>query len=386
MTAARERSAQAWAKSILYLIGGNILVFLALFALFEVSVHVIWPEQNPWLGPPFVKSKVRIANPVYGHTLAANFDGEEVWGSARSHMVTNSLGFKDARLRQVPLQSAKRRILFLGDSFTEGVGLPYEETFVGRFAAAFPQVDVLNAAAASYAPTVYYAKAKYLIETGLHVDEVIVYIDISDMQDEAITYRTGKDGRVEEGDFDPKCPTAPQMIRLTTPWWARFSYTLDFLHKRYVLMNYKQALPNAGLSLLTQRGQVYAKDFHRPAWTYESNLSCYSDMGVEGAIAKAITQMDKLYAFLSERAIPLSVGVYPWPQQLLYDKEESRQVTIWRDWCKNTCRRFFNHFPAFFAYKRQHPDFMHEIFIWGDSHYTSLGYDIVARDLIAHYP
>src|SRR3954449_4237128 len=109
--------------------------------------------------------------------------------------------------------------------------------------------------------------------------------------------------------------------------------------------------------------------------------TCYADIGVEGAIAKAIAQMDKLYAFLSERHIPLSVGVYPWPQQLLYDKEESRQVTIWRDWCERKCRRFFNHFPVFFAYKSQHPDFMHELFIWGDSHYTALGNEIFARDL-----
>jgi hypothetical protein len=123
MTAARERSAPALAKSILlYLIGGNIFVFVALFALFEVSVHVISPEQNPWLGPPFVKSKVRIANPVYSHPLAANFNGEEVWGQGESQIVTNSLGFKNASIRQVPLQSSKKRILFLGDSFTEGVG------------------------------------------------------------------------------------------------------------------------------------------------------------------------------------------------------------------------------------------------------------------------
>jgi hypothetical protein len=59
--------------------------------------------------------------------------------------------------------------------------MPYEQTFVGLFAAAFPQLDILNAAAASYAPTIYYAKAKYLIEAGLQVNEVIVYIDISDI-------------------------------------------------------------------------------------------------------------------------------------------------------------------------------------------------------------
>jgi hypothetical protein len=69
-----------------------------LFVLFELAVHIIWPEQNPWLGPPFIKSKVRIANPVYGHTLAPDFDGEEVWGQGKSHIITNSLGFKDARV------------------------------------------------------------------------------------------------------------------------------------------------------------------------------------------------------------------------------------------------------------------------------------------------
>ncbi|MBV8850798.1 MAG: SGNH/GDSL hydrolase family protein [Methylobacteriaceae bacterium] len=371
---------------MLYLVGVNLAVFVALFVAFELAVHILYPDQNPWLGPPFAKSKVRIANPVYGHALAPNFDSEEVWGQGKSHITTNSLGFKDVRVREVPLQSAKKRILFLGDSFTEGIGLPYEQTFVGQFAAAFPQLDVLNAAASSYAPTIYNAKARYLIEAGLQVDEVIVYIDISDIQDEAITYRTDKDGKVEEGDFDDKCPTAPQIIRIQSPWWAHFSYTLDFLHKRHILMQYRQVLPDASLALLMQPGQVYAKDFHRPAWTYESNLQCYSTLGVEGAIAKAINQMDQLYAFLSERRIPLSVGVYPWPQQLLYDKEESRQVTIWREWCKNKCRRFFNHFPAFFAYKRQHPDFMHEIFIWGDSHYNALGNELLAHDLIAQYP
>jgi hypothetical protein len=108
-------------------------------------------------------------------------------------------------------------------------------------------------------------------------------------------------------------------------------------------------------------------------------------MGVEGGIAKAIAQMDKLHALLSEKHIGLSVSVYPWPQQLLYDKEESRQVTIWREWCDKRCKRFLNHFPFLFAYKREHPDFLRRLFFWGDLHYNSLGNEIVARDLIAQY-
>jgi len=272
VTTANKAGAWRRAKDILYLIGVNLAVFVALFVVFELAVHIVYHDQNPWLRPPFVKSRIRVANPIYGHGLVPNFDGEEVWGNDKSHVVTNSFGFKDASMRQVPLQSTKTRVLFLGDSFTEGLGMPYEQTFVGLFAAAFPQLDILNAAAASYAPTIYYAKAKYLIEAGLQVDEVIVYIDISDMQDEAITYRTDKEGKVVEGDFDVKCPAPPQMIRLQSPWWAHFSYVLDVLHKRYVLMSYRQTLPDADFASFSQPRRIYAKSFPRAAWTYDSSL------------------------------------------------------------------------------------------------------------------
>lgn len=39
----------------------------------------------------------------------------------------------------------RHRILFIGDSFTEGAGLPFEQTFVGMFSQGVPDVDVLNA-------------------------------------------------------------------------------------------------------------------------------------------------------------------------------------------------------------------------------------------------
>ena len=166
------------AKGIVYLTAINVTVFAVLFVLFELAMRVIWPE-NPLLGPPFAKSKFRVANPVYGHTLAPNFSGEDVWGFITTKIFTNSLGFKDARVREVPLRSDRKRVLFMGDLFTEALGVAYEESFVGRFATAFPQLDVLNAGVSGYAPSVYYAKTKYLIEMGLQTDEVIVYIDIS---------------------------------------------------------------------------------------------------------------------------------------------------------------------------------------------------------------
>ncbi len=379
----RREPAIPRASGWLYVCAVNLAVFVALFLTFELAVHAIWPRQNPFLSPPFEKSSLRIAHPVYGHTLAPNHVGEEDWGS-KVEVITNSLGFRDASPRKVPLQSQRKRVLFLGDSFTEGLGTPYDKTFVGRFAAAYPDLDVLNAAVSSYAPSIYYAKTKYLIDMGLQIDEIIVYVDMSDIQDEAIFYRFDAADHVREGYFDPTC-RSPELLFWSTPWWARWSYTLELLYTRHLLRGMAREAQASSGPELTGPGAAYGRDRARASWTYDRSAACYGTLGIEGGVAKAIAQMDRLYALTAEHDIPLSVGVYPWPQQLLYEGADSRQVRIWRAWCEHRCRRFFNHFPSIFEYTRSHQDFLRDLFIWGDVHYNAFGNALIARDLIAQY-
>ena len=63
---------------------------------------------------------------------------------------------------------------------------------------------------------------------------MIVYIDISDIQDEAIFYRFDAAGRVQEGNFDPAC-RSPELVFWSTPWWARWSYTIELFYTRHLL-------------------------------------------------------------------------------------------------------------------------------------------------------
>ncbi|MDH8404796.1 hypothetical protein QIG58_28150, partial [Klebsiella pneumoniae] len=70
--------------------------------------------------------RYRIFDYRYHHSLIANFDGYDYWGNNRYRLFTNSLGFKDAAVREIAKVSPNRRILLIGDSFTEGIGLPFE--------------------------------------------------------------------------------------------------------------------------------------------------------------------------------------------------------------------------------------------------------------------
>lgn len=94
-----------------------------------------------------IERKYRIRSTVYHHDLAPSVEAIGVWGTRQYRVRTNSLGFKDKAIRQVPVKSPGRRILFIGDSFTEGIGLGFERTFVGIIGDELSNqgIDVLNA-------------------------------------------------------------------------------------------------------------------------------------------------------------------------------------------------------------------------------------------------
>lgn len=360
----------------------NLGVLIALYLIPEIALHIISKDSNPFLGT----NVLRIRDPVYNHTLRPKYDGFDIWGARRFRVLTNSLGFRDASTRDIPLVADRKRIVFIGDSTTEALGLPYQETFVGRFASAFPELDVLNAAVVSYSPSVYYEKLKHFLDAGLRFDEAIVYIDISDIQDEAINYSYGEDGVLQRvGKAGGEWVGARWSAREEKAWWEKTFYVADFLNQVMLSQEWTREIERVPLKYFMQSDHAYSRDLTRSSWTYDAKASGYGSMGIEGGIQKAKHQMDRLYETLSRHAVALSVGVYPWPQQLLYDNENSRQVQIWREWCAGKCKRFFDHFPTFFRYKEKHPDFVRNLFIWGDIHYNDRGNKILADDLIEKY-
>ncbi|HEX6980813.1 MAG TPA: SGNH/GDSL hydrolase family protein [Alphaproteobacteria bacterium] len=368
----------------------NVVVLFGMYALAEIALHLVSPDRNPLFG-----TALRIPDRVFHHTLRPYFDGYDVWGDQRYRVVTNSLGFKDGAARTVPMAADRRRIVFIGDSFTEGVGQPYEQTFVGRFARTFPDLDVLNAGVVSYAPSAYYEKLKYLIGLGLKFDEVFVYIDISDVRDEAVGYCYDEHAVLRMRNLQScgygVCPSGEPAPKV---WWKEAlketlyipNFFYQTLKKRWRISARDPSNDAATVADAAQPGAAYRRNSDvRASWTYDENTPCFGWPGIEGGIRKAREQMDRLYRMLAERGVALSVGVYPWPHQLLYDDEDSRQVKIWREWCGGKCRSFFDHFPAFFRYKREHPDFLKDLFISGDIHYSALGNRVLADSLIEQY-
>ncbi len=321
----------------------------------------------------------RIPNAVYHHDLAPNRAERGAWGNRTYPIFTNSLGFKDRAVREVPLQSEPWRVLFIGDSFTEGTGVQYPDTFVGILDQVYAAqgIGVLNAAVVSYSPSIYYRKVKHLLEdVKLDFDELVVFIDISDIDDEGRCYDLDALDHVVTASTSPPVPTAETGWRATLKENSVLARLGDLAKDALLDRDAWHPVSSDQEALMHT-----LTDSDRSGWTVDpKRLEAYGRRG----LARAQDRMDRLLALLRAHGKPLTVVVYPWPAQVLAGDRDSIQSRTWRAWCEKNGVAFVDLFPDFFA-SGAPMDVLHRYYIPWDNHFNEEGHAFVAQALQKQY-
>ncbi len=381
------------------------------------------------------KDKFRAPHPVYHHTLIPNYEGIGHWGPGTYHICTNASAFKDSCNKRESIEKVYD-VAFIGDSFTEGVGLPYEDTFVGMIAAKFPDLKIANLGVVGYAPRIYLAKLSELYAQGYQFAKVIVFVDISDVQDEALTYDVQNGAIISRHEQLPQQSMA-KVRRIASRWfpltgqaWNRLKASIQnmetILSSRFphdpnngtessvIAINpnndIASASPNTpanqelkedtvqrakiepklggsvspAVSRSNTEPSIYARDYSRSEWTYNTDSKFYGPDGVMGTVTKMISTMDELHRLVKSHGGELSVGVYPWPGQIKHDREDSLQARIWGEFCATRCAHFYNAFPRFFDLLRQQGDdtLIRKYYMGGDMHFNKEGNAVIAQTIL----
>lgn len=329
----------------------------------------------------------RQRDPVRHHVFTPNCATVNYWGTDEYKIFTNSLGFRDEEIREVPLTDSRPRILMLGNSYTEGK-TAWNKTFAGRIAAELPQYDFLNGGVDGYSPSNYVNTARAVLDKGVEIDEVIVFLDNSVVQLEAAFYRdVNRDGAVTA------IPPAEQHSAATG--YGKFRKWIGYhLSLTYRLLR----LGERAEGTLVRHGFYHVPgdyfgdpfDMEMSAWSYrevnqsEPFAAGYAPLGVAGGTARSLAKMTQLWQELAKRNIPVSVVVYPHLAQVVHDTAESREIQLWRQWCKGKCKRFVSVAPKFYAARDACPKsqpgcWYSKLFIIGDMHYNAGGNALVAE-------
>ena len=326
---------------------------------------------------------LRVRSDIYHHDLGPNrVSLFSMYGRNSYAIRTNSLGFRDRSVREVPLDSNRHRILFIGDSFVEGAGIEYEKTFVGLAEDALAQegIEVLNAGVSSYSPAIYLAKINYLVNRlKLKIDEVVVYVDISDAEDDAeyeidesmrVLYKK-RAGSTAEGD------RAKHAHGETSPRGSLASGAKKLLKENTILT--WMICRSAFHLFLGEEKSVVRRP--RAMWTYDD--SAFEEYGREG-VKNMKQNMDRLLAILKEKNIRLTVAVYPWPDQIMFDSVDSRQAKIWQQWAEGNNVALIDYFPRFIG-GRDAEDVIGQYYIEDDCHWNEKGHQVIANGFLEHY-
>lgn len=138
---ARRRKPVRWTVKLLAL---AVAVGLSLL-IGELSLRLVWTP------PSLLSTPAWGPHPVYGYAPLAG-----VVGRMETTEYAHAIHHTTQRQRGTKVFAAERpadvrhRVLFLGDSFTYGLGAADDETFVGRLTAAWPRDEVANGGANGY--------------------------------------------------------------------------------------------------------------------------------------------------------------------------------------------------------------------------------------------
>lgn len=360
------------------------------FSVFVILFLAIDLILGQFLIPPNF-GEFRTADPWYHHGLRKNASAMASWGPIIYPFYTNNLGFRDTDVRTIPLKSDNKRILILGDSHSEGVGIDYRYTFGGRLQKLGEKtgVEILNASAVSYSPKIHYLRADHILnKKKLEVDEIWIIIDISDLQNE-IAYK----------DF---MPGKESYFRLLQSRLGRFleNNSLTFHTVRTIKNNNDyEAFKKTLMAFERETSQIPTRnaielykdffrtfddtdllrdpDFHGVSdWIYDESLRELAEQGLE----LGFDYISKLNSLSNERDINVRLSVHPWQTQIMKGDTTDYYVERWREFCLSENIEFINLYPLFINH--ENPLWVtRTCYIEGDNHWNEIGHARVANYL-----
>ena len=348
--------------------------FFGFFSIFLLIILVILIDITLTYVLNIYEKKVFINHPVYHHTFGKN----KVFYKNGIKYITDSYGFRNSSVKKHQ-KKYERSILFIGDSFTEGIGLNFEDTFVGIIKKTLSKenIEVFNAARSSYSPIIYYKKIKFLIENEkIRFDEAIIFLDISDVEDESKIYKLDNNGNVISRNLSSEInynQLGDQKYRV-------------FLYKNTTIFYFASKLIyNLFIKKKGKFDDLISQDFKRDKWTI--NKESYNEYGQNGT-KLMLKYMDMLKKTLDKNNIEMTIAVYPWPSQVYYEDLDSIHVKIWKNWSNKNNVKFINFFPTFVKKgisNKEKNKILENFYMPYDVHFNKTGNQVIAEKFLNKY-
>ncbi len=347
--------ASRWTKKALRLVGQLFVILVITLALDYILLATAfsgWKQRWADAATAYTESYISTA---YDHDLAPNERSKRAWGNIVYSWQTDRYGFRIGACAPGEAEKSWPAIFVIGDSFVEGLGSSYEKSFTGLMAcdAAKQGKAVWNLGVASYSPVIYFRKIRVAAKKlGIKPREIFVFLDLSDIDDDANVYHVGPDGVVRSSAFH----------------WFNIG--------QFLLGNFATFRVGYDLYLSSSLATVGSLGFDRARWTFDPALM--EKWGRRG-LKIAGKNLDQIVTICQEWNCRITLVVYPWPDSLAARDRDSVQVRHWRKWAASRDVRFIDGFGRFFDEPANVA--IRKYFIHGDIHFSEFGHRLLFEEV-----
>jgi hypothetical protein len=337
------------------------------------------------------------------YKLNKNVNTYEVSGGKIYNVLTDKYGFRTSvdKIHNKDPQN-KYDVIFLGDSQVYGMD-EYENSLVYLFEKK-TTLSTLNAGVPSYSPTTYLHTYSEVLNNNLlrskHI--VILYLDISDVHDEASRWITLDDYKIYNYNIKlNKNYLSKQPSDLTSPLLNNNSNqiekSLNKSFKSYIIKNFKFSIIFYRLLKFNLYGHNYTDvlfNSSRSAFTWKEwsdldanyfwdDYSGYKPLGVKIGLEKLKSKIFEISKLALDHNAELYILITPWPGQIKHQDSIFSWVAYINQICDFIkCNGVINTVDTFRDYSKSNINWYKQIYINGDIHFSRFGNEIILRDLV----
>ena len=362
---------------------------LIIVLLFDLIIsNIFFKKTSYWHNEDWEKYWWRVPSKIYHHDLLPNIDKIEKWGGIlETRIITNSMGFRDKEIRKIDKKNKdKRRVLLIGDSFIEGAGVNYHDSFAGLLDKHLGnKFEILNSAVGSYSPSIYYKKINFYLDQGYKFDQALVFLDLSDIYDELfIKFNENKEIMTftetkKQNIFKKIFYQIGNFLRENTVIF-RFLYIASDkteIVKNYIKLKIKASKTFDKTFFETKRDDVmFYRMTHidRGYWTFDQKTFNEIELGLK----QSEKYLKKLFNLLNKNNIPSTLIIYPWPTQILYG--DKFHQNYWLNFSNENNINFLSLYKVFKSNDNRR--FIFKNFIYGDIHWNKKGTELIFKEVI----
>ena len=364
-------------KIILKLLKYSQFIFLLLFfsILFDLSLNFVLSEK--------FKKKIGISlnyslfSEKYHHVIAPNIEVNEFWGNRKKKIFTDKNSFRILKNQKASYETSINNIAFVGDSFVWGSGINYEDHFINKIKSNY---NFLNLGYISYSPSIYYKKIEnLLINKNITIKKFFIFIDTSDVQDEAIAYREDDNGNIVN-NFKTNEQNAKKLRKYLLKNYLKQN---SFIYKFYEVF-FRSFLRRSEKvkKCLKDNNDNFYKYLNSERWAYSYDQNLLNEEWVKKGIKKNIFYLNKIKKISKENNIQLILVVYPSALEILkrVPEKESFHVNFIKNWAEENSIEYLNFYKIFNKYPTGLENYK-KFHILCDVHWNEEGHKAVGEEI-----